>query len=86
MKNVLGLKYMYLSPWTKVSLDKSLLGLKSSLDKCLLGQMSPWTTVFLDYCPLDKLSLGPPSLGPIFQHREGYFSRKVSIWKNGRIL
>ena len=30
--------------------------------------MSTWTTVFLDYCPLDKLSLGLPPLGQMFQH------------------
>ena len=40
------------SPWTIVSLDKSLLGQrftwkKVSLDKCLIGLMSPWTIVFL---------------------------------------
>ena len=40
------------SPWTIVSLDKSLLGQrftwkKVSLDKCIIGLMSPWTIVFL---------------------------------------
>ena len=43
----LGLKYMWLSPWTNVSLDQSLLGQLS------LGLMSPWTNVSLDNCPLD---------------------------------
>ena len=29
-----------------------------TLDNSLLGPMSPWTKVFLDQCPLDKVVLG----------------------------
>ena len=36
-----------------------------TLDKSLLGPMSPWTTDFLDYCPLDNGVLGHLSLGQI---------------------
>ena len=47
------------SSWTKVSLDKSLLGQKSfwtkvSLDKSLLGQKSPWTKSPWTKVSLDK--------------------------------
>ena len=45
-----------MSPWTKVSLDKSLLGQKS-LGQTSLGQKSPWTKVSLDKSPLDKQPL-----------------------------
>ena len=39
---------MFLSPWTKVSLDQCLLGQKSSWTNV------PWTNCSLDNCPLDK--------------------------------
>ena len=41
-----------------------------TLDNSLLGPMSPWTKVFLDLCPLDKVVLGPLSLGQMYQHRK----------------
>ena len=40
-----------------------------TLDKSLLGPMSPWTKVFLDKCALDKVVLGQLSLGQMYQHR-----------------
>ena len=61
-----------LSPWTKVSLDKSLLGQKSpwtkspwtkvSLDKSLLGKLSlrhlsPWAKVSLETVPWTNISI-----------------------------
>ena len=48
-KSLLG----QMSPWTIVSLDKSLLGQKS-LGQTSLGQKSPWTKVSLDKSPLDN--------------------------------
>ena len=40
--------FVKLTPWTKVTLDKRLLG------KLSLGQKSTWTNVSLDNCPLDN--------------------------------
>ena len=39
-----------------------------TLDKSLLGPMSHWTKVFLDYYPLDKVVHGKLSLGQIYQN------------------
>ena len=49
---------MQLSPWTKVSLDKSLIGQLSPWTKVTLGLSSPWTKVSLANCHLGQKFLG----------------------------
>ena len=61
-------KCFKVSPWTIVSLDK-----------CLLGQKSPWPNIpgtkwSLDKCPLDKCINTPKNLGvDTFQDPVGHF-------------
>ena len=47
-----------------------------TLDKSLLGPMSPWTNVLLDLCPLAKVVLGHLSLGQMYQYPD-------ALTKNG---
>ena len=46
--NMSSFHFVKLTPWTKVTLEKSLLG------KLSLGQKSTWTNVSLDNRPLDN--------------------------------
>ena len=55
--------------WQKKLYEQPLVFQAFTLDKSLLGPMSPWTKVFLDYCPLDKVVIGQLSLVKMYQHR-----------------